>query len=107
MCREVQSELVLAVVRELRELMGFDAEVESLARAIIFGRWTKLDFKKLASEEAHGKWLGQASPDGQPEWNSQLGLWSAIWNPLVFVYTSANRWDSSAQRILTIIYSWI
>ena len=77
--------------------------MDSLARAIIYGRWAKLDFKKLASEEAHGKWLGSTTSDGQPEWNSQMGLWSAIWNPLVYVYTSANRWDLSAQRVLTII----
>ena len=32
-----------------------------------------------------------------------MGLWSAIWNPLVCVYTSANRWDTSAQRVLTMV----
>ena len=40
--REVQSELVLMVTKELREVMGFDSEVEALARAIVYGNGRSL-----------------------------------------------------------------
>ena len=100
--RVVQAEVLLAVTRELREIMGYDAAVDGLAKAIMLGRWNGLDFKSLAAAESHGAWVGKMQPD-LPDWSTQTGLFQSIWTPLVCVYTALHRYDPSAHRVLTLV----
>ena len=51
--RGVQAELVLAANCELRELCGYEAAMDNLAKAIVHGRWRTLDFKSLAAWPRH------------------------------------------------------
>lgn len=101
--RMVQAEHAMAVTRELREMMRYDASVESLARAIIHGRWRELNFKQLEQSESSGAWLGKEQPGELPDWSTQLGLFQAIWTPLVCVYTAVHRRDHTAHRVLTVL----
>jgi len=100
--RVIQAEILLAVTRELRDIMGYDAAVEDLARAICVGRWRALDFKSLAAPEAHGAWVGKEAQE-MPEWGTHTGLFQSIWTPLVCVYTALHRYDASAHRVLTLV----
>jgi len=101
--RGVQAEVLLAVTQELREILGYDAAVDNLARAIVLGRWRQLDFKDLAAAESVGTWVGKGSAGELPDWTTQLGLFQAVWTPLVCVYVALHAYDASAHRVLTVI----
>ena len=100
--RAVQAERVLAVTSELRDVLGYDAAVEDLAKAICHGRWRTLDFKNLASPETFGAWVGKAQKASEAaDWSTTMGLFYAMWEVIVWSYTAVHKYDRSAHRVLT------
>ena len=84
--------------------MGYEANVEELARAIVLGRWKRLDFKAMAAVEAAGSWIGKPSTEDR-DWATLAGLFYAMWEPIVCVYTLVHQYDRTAHRVLTEVCS--
>ena len=103
--REIQAEVLIAIISKLREVMTYDAEVEPLAKAVLLGRWKHLDFKKVADANGLASWVGKETLAELPEMHTKVGLFDAVWNPLVSAYCKVHAWDRTAQDTLASIDS--